>query len=484
MTSRRQFVQGAAGLILPIYAAGNGRSDYSPSSAAPIVLRGVGQNMRATIQAFTGGLNWSNCTRSRHYSNTSFRYAKLVIPTFYQTGANHIDTLFTTSFIFQVGVEYPFNNSFTGIPDRIVVRFSGANTAHYTAGTGPGYIVSDLIDFGSNVTAGSFFGLWTTIENAAGTHSTPNSIPIQTAGENNYQAGWQRYQGYTLAASSLIAAGTALTASSCASYSASNTGQPVYTPIMALIQVPANSAKRFIFGIGDSIMYGVGESASGSGAYGDIMGSALGNAGWCARWIYEVLGHDFVNLGRGGDHFAYYSATNWQYRLALLGLANPTHIFSENGVNDVAAGEAPSAILAYAQRAYSGMIAEANVPVIQTTATISTISGDAWRTIANQTVVNSFFGNSYTHRGVWNDTHVRPYGSTLRAAGVVDPNPAIEYRYTKPEPSLETSLWNVSGAAHYLTGDGGHPNSYGHYTIANTGPACSYHGQPVTDPFV
>ena len=104
--------------------------------------RGVGQAMSIAVQGFAGGSNWSNTTRSRHYSNASFCRFRVVLPTFYPAGSNPIaDTNFPTNYNFQVGFEYPYTNATTGISPRIPVTFNGATSTSYTTTGGPfGYI--------------------------------------------------------------------------------------------------------------------------------------------------------------------------------------------------------------------------------------------------------------------------------------------------------------------------------------------------------
>ena len=496
---RRQIIQAAIASVLAGSNAWGRNPRGSPLAGLPptTTLRGVGQNMRQTVQAL-GNAAYSWCSRTRHYTNTAFRYARFVLPTFYQTGtglslaAPIVDTLLPFNYYFQIGVEYPFNSSYTGIPARIAVTFSGLETASYTQ-TGPGYVLSDLVDFGSVVPANTFFGLWTTIENQVGPSGT-NSIPNQLGGGENILT--NRYQGFVSSTTtSLIGNTTALTASSCTEYDSgvTNLGQAVYTPCMMLIQVPTNSTQKFIFGIGDSIMYGGGEgtcinpgaspTCGTSYEQGDQFGSALSNAGWEARWIYEYLGNEFVNLGRGGDMFAFASSTNWQYRLALLSLANPTCIFSENGFNDLGLYGNATTLLSYAQAAYALMLAHADVPIIQVPAGPDASSTDDYETTGNQTGRTAAFGGSASARGIWNDTYVRTNGSALGNVGFADYSTVLEYNYVEGNPSTETSLWNVNGQPYWLTADGGHPNSNGAATVAATGPACKRGGSSTGNPF-
>ncbi len=444
--------------------------------------RATGQNMRQTLNRFGGGGAWSQCTRSRHYSNVPFRRARFVIPTFFYTGKMLTDTDLPASFNFQVGLEYPFNASFAGIPPRIPVTFGGRHTASYVVGAGStGYLLSDVVDFGSIVSPRTFFGLWTTIENAAGPLSSPNSIPGQVTLSNNYQTGWQRYTGVVAASTSLIANASALTAGSIApAVGAQGGGGYGFSPGMMLIEcAPRHPC---VVGIGDSIMYGVGEGDAGSGTRGDTLGSALGNAGFPARWVFETLGYDFVNLGRPSDAFGKYSPINWKYRLQLLALACPTHILSQNGHNDISGGAGAAAIVEHARAAYAAMRAAVpGVRIVQTCCTPNSASTDGWATAVNQSAAAMSWSGPSSTRGAFNE-YVRTQCAVPDHDGFADPNPAVEYGYIEGSPTTESSLWNVTGSPYGWTRDGTHPNSLGHERAA-AGMLAGRNGAVVADPF-
>ena len=221
--------------------------------------RGLGQAMSLAVQGFAGGSDWSNTTRSRHYSNAGFCRFRAVLPTFYPAGSNPItDTNFATNYNFQIGFEYPYTNAITGISPRIPVTFNGATSTSYTTTSGPfGYIESDVITLPTCVPAGAFFGLWTTIEVASG--SGTNVIPYDYNASNYLQ----RYVGSTGSSSSLIAAGTALVASSIGAYGTSQTGYSggYFTP--AMLMIDSTSTVPTVAVIGNSSAYGSGEGDLG-----------------------------------------------------------------------------------------------------------------------------------------------------------------------------------------------------------------------------
>lgn len=307
--------------------------------STPKVFRGLGQNMTITGAngiGYIAGANWSLTSRSRHYSKVAFQRFRIVLQTFDALGTNPItDTDFANSYTFQVGLEYPYTLANTGIAARIPVTFSGANTAAYVAGAGPfGYILSDIIDLGSPIPAGAFFGLWTTVENTLGAGSPTGTLPTQRLASNFLE----KYIGSVQSQTSQIAAGTALSATSITHTSTARAGVgQIFTPCMMLVEVPASS--KMVVLIGDSMAYGTGEGdTDNSSTSGDVMGSALANAGPITRGLYEVAGLNSINLGRGNDGNKFLiTAANWTYRKQLMVLANPTHVINENGGNDAAA---------------------------------------------------------------------------------------------------------------------------------------------------
>jgi lysophospholipase L1-like esterase len=446
-----------------------------------LVWRANGQGMRWQVN-LTGGSDGAQYTRSRHYSNVPFRYARFVLPTAYTTNGPPVaDADLPNPLTYQLGVEYPFNAAFSGIPNRPAATFGGANTASYAGpGTNPsGYIVSDVVDFGSTVPPGTYFGLHTVAQNTGAL--TTASLPWQAVASDNYASGYERYTGYVATQTDLIAANTALTASSVTPVASTQGGaQTIFTPSAMLILVDAHY--RCIVGPGDSITYGVNEGDLGSGNYGDSMGSKLGNAGIAARWVNETLGYNYVNMGRGSDAFSYYSAANWRYRLQFMTLANPTHIACGYGHNDIGASIALATLLTDAQACHAGMrTACPGVPILQMALTLNTTSTDSFATTANQTPTGGF-GGSASLRGQFNDTYVRANGSALGNAGFFDPNTTIEYGYAEGVPSSETGLFNATGAANGWTQDGTHLNSYGYAQVA-LGMICGRNGVQVTDPF-
>jgi len=530
------------GILLGSAAVSAGFALPKSSAAASTttqVWRGCGQNMRQTIQGFDSGSTWSSMTRSRHYLNRPARYVRFVIATFNNlpvSGSTIKDVLNKASFRYQIGVEYPYNNTYSNIPNRKPVSFSGANVALYSGSSGPGYILSDIYDFGVTVPAGTYFGLWTTQENALGASSPANSLPYQANGCENYgPAGFQRFQGGTGSSTvSLVSTQAAFNQNHITHYGSTQEGAngSVFTPCMMLVL--SDPGTPTVFSIGDSICYGIGEGGLGSGAYGDSMGSAMGNAGYIARWIYEFLKYDNVNLGRGSDGYKYiYDASNWVYRQNLLKLANPTHIVMQNSHNDFAAGISATALLSDAQKTYAtirGLLP--NIPILQACCTpdtlsiqkplwtpnthyaagsvVITVSGSTYTpylcktagvsaasgkgpagtgsAIADGSCVWEYYllgspavqrasngwGSSSSARGTFNDLYVRTSGSALGNAGYIDPNPALEYGYQEGEPQSETSIYNVTGAASGYSIEGTHPNSYGHYLAAKNMVAYLY----------
>jgi hypothetical protein len=499
-------------------AAGNTATSSNQTFTTDVVTtwQGLGQAMSLNVQGFNGGANWSLTTRSRHYSNARFRSFRVVIQTFYPTGTPIADTNFASNYNFQVGFEYPYVNGNTGIPARIPVTFNGATSTSYTTTVGPyGYIISDPINLGYWVPAGAFFGLWTTIENAAGGSSPSNTLPYQRNASNYLE----KYIGVNESVTSQIAAETALTATSIGPVGTGAGGYSDYfTPAMMLIET--DSTNPTVAVIGDSIGYGVGEGTAGNSSIGDPMGDALENAGYVMRGIFENAGYNAVNLSVGSDANKYLSTpSNWTYRKELLELANPTYVINEDIHNDIngtltsawaantaypkysvvaaggganiymatqagtsaSSGNGPSGtgssisdgsviwayLLPYSStndRAgyvfgsianVNGQIAAAvpSAQLIQTTVTPQSASTDSWATTANQTASNYFGTNSVA--SVLNGL-IAGLNPLLGVSGYIDANPYLEYNYP-----TATSLWVVNGTANYATTDGTHPDSEG-----------------------
>jgi peptidoglycan hydrolase-like protein with peptidoglycan-binding domain len=484
--------------------------------------KGLGQAMSTTINGFTGGTNWSNLTRSRHYSNARFRKFRVAIQTFYPAaGAPISDTNFANSYDFQVGFEYPYTAANTGLAARVPVTFSASTSALYTPGAGPyGYILSDEIDLGYWVPANAFFGLWTTIENKA--HGGSNTIPVQTYSTNYVP----RNVGYYATNSSLINANLAFSTTSIVAAPATQIGAGNYfAPSLMLIET--DSSVPTIAVTGDSIAYGVGEGNSGSGATGDTLGNSLGNAGYIARGIFENLGANMVSVARATDGHKFHattSASSWVYRKQIMALSNPDYIIDENGFNDTAYGFAVSnwagntAYAKYMVRTANGnqymcitagtsaasggpsgtgtditdgtahwayiqadpgtaggrssaynfsLIADAHdqlkaampgVPIYQALITPNAASTDSFATIVNQTA--NTFANQQIRRTFINN-YIKSLNPLLSIDGYFDAN-----QYIENDPVTPDSKWVVNGVSFYLTQDGAHPNSVGHATAA------------------
>jgi len=310
--------------------------------AVALTWRGINQGMSVDVQGFGGGSAYSMLHRTRHYSNTRFRRVRAVLQCFQPlAGTPIVDTNFTNDYNFQVGFEQVYQNATTGLSPRKMFKFGSSEVAQYRQASPPanGYLISDVLDLGSYVEAEQFFGLWTTVEEATAGTPITGRIPYTRSSSNFLQ----RYVGYaslngTTVAQSQIALDTAKSATSITAAPATQGGNSNYfTPIMLLIET--DSGDPFIWFVGDSLSYGVGEGGSGSGSEGDGVGSALGNRGFIERGIWENLGYSGGGLGRGSDGNKYLiTPSNWAYRRALLQLANPTHVINANVHNDMQAG--------------------------------------------------------------------------------------------------------------------------------------------------
>jgi hypothetical protein len=319
-----------------------GSSSYSSGAGSLMQWTGMGQGMYSTITGKNGGANISTSTRLRHYSPYAFRRFRIVVPVFETIGTPLLDTLLAggqTVLYFQFGFEYPFVNAASGLAARIPVTFSGANYVRYdssTHDTAIGYLISDIVDAGQWVPAFAFFGLHSTVEVPSG---VVNNVLPYMLNATNFNERWacQSFSATSRLVGNGGATDFALASATVTKLGTTQTGVTgVFTPAMMLIETPLGS--KCVVGIGDSLCQGNNEGQAGSSTFGDSMGSALGNAGWCSRGVFEKALLSFVNLGRGSDGTKFLStANNWRFRKQLMVLANPTHILHENGVNDVSA---------------------------------------------------------------------------------------------------------------------------------------------------
>lgn len=309
--------------------------DIKPASVGGVaVVRGVSQAMNIATEGFSGGTGvWSKTHRTAHYLKLPFKRFKIPLPVFYTDGNNY-DALLPEDYNWQVGFESSLLRSMTGIPARKVVTFDGAGIAQYKFASPPSkwYILSDWIELDEVVPAGQVFGFHTTIEAAARTGNS--KIPYTRNGSNYFQ----RYIGAVSANGvSQIDANTAITGTSYNATSSSQSGaSEYYTPAMMLIETDAGI--EFISIVGSSIPAGIGEAGTGSGAYGDTMGSALGNRGFLERGIMENSPHQLAGQYSKGSQtlIDFLDSSHWKGRRDLLELANPTVVINGLGRNDVA----------------------------------------------------------------------------------------------------------------------------------------------------
>jgi lysophospholipase L1-like esterase len=325
---------------MPGVGTGTGQWRGRNAIAAPPIWRGMGQSMRM-VEGFNGGANRATTSRIPIHSPVPFRYLRLVFPVFRPTGASIADTLFAgpqAVLRYQAGLEYPYAQATSGIAPRIPVLFDGATHAVYDAASwnpAGGVIVSDVIDMGRMIPAGSPVGIWTTAELPAGSYN--NALPYGWVASNFVQ----RFIGQVMATTALTLTGGgvadfALTSPTITAVGAAQAGVTgVVMPCMALVQTTA--ASRCVALIGDSKMKGIGEGNIGSGSLGDVWGDAQGNRGMAERGFYRnTPGTTVFNLAQGSDGFRFqYLANAFRYRLQVLALGNPTHAVLGYAHNDL-----------------------------------------------------------------------------------------------------------------------------------------------------
>lgn len=421
------------------------------------VVRGLGQGFTSRIidgSPTLGG--WAMTSRIRHRTHVLFFRSRVRIPTF--TTHNGVDTDLANDFDFQVGIETAYTSALTGIAARAGYVFSGVNgsgnTASYRAASGPrGYITSDWL-YHSAVADGTFFGIWTTVQQ---TQHTNNLLPNNGLASNFFN----KFEGRNFTTTDQIAANYAISSTSIAgAYASTQTGDPTYPyfgPGCLEIDYPRSAKVPLI--VGHSIPDGSGESASGSASAGsNQQGSQYNNAGYVARGIDETLGWNYAaKITLPGDSFANLAtAANSVYRRQWMTISNPTHIFMDLGTNDVAAGTGLSAIAAN-QLTVTNLYRAAvpGVKIIQPTILPRTNTTDAYATKANQADQTGFLAG----RGAsYNNTYIRALSAAIGIDGYWDLDPLAA-------DGVDSNRW-LSGSANFATGDGIHPNSVMHATIA------------------
>lgn len=244
------------------------------------------------------------------------------------------------SYKFQVALEVRYVDALSGLTTlRIPYLFFGQRTALYNGpGSNPsGNIVSDWLEH-PEIPADAKFGLWTVTENQLGAASPAGTLPVTW----NTSSFIDRHEGIVENGSGADAGISFVTADAAVSRNSVNAFSPHqggatqgFWPCQMLIDY--DPSDRVVTLWGDSIGDGVGEGTSGSGGYGDAMGSPRRNKGYLERAVDETLGLNIAtNLSRGSDGYKYLSlAGNIEKRLNLLTLANPTHIWWQMIHNDV-----------------------------------------------------------------------------------------------------------------------------------------------------
>jgi hypothetical protein len=504
---------------------------YGPNIITPVtpdlVWRATTQGSRIAIQSFNNASALSRTTRNRIVLPVPTRYIQIAIPVFNMVGSNPIiDTLFAgaqAKLWFQVGIEYPYTEAVTGLAPRTPIRFNGLDYATYdnvTWNGATGWLYSDPLDLGFTIPSFTAFGRWVTVEVE---NVGVNVLPISQNSSNFIP----RNTGTILSSTSQIigrggATNAALTATSVSPHTPLQTGSAdFYDPCVMRVMVLRNTKSTVTFG--DSITYGVGEGASGSGAFGDPRGDVYGNAGIMDRGLWNA-GILNVNFGKGSDGYKYMGLndTYWQYRRQIVPWCDPTHVISSNIHNDITQTASCGAWVGDATRNVGDALTNGGNIYIYTASGKAALSGGPSGTggvITDGTAVCAYFGpasgantmialqigrqvrvhwlikgmlpvvpilamcgtpdatstdswatagnqtavtgwgNAASRRGLWNDKIETRY-PPLQLAGYLDPNPYLEDSFP-----TETSKW-VSGSAFYATNDGTHPNSKG-YDLAS-----------------
>lgn len=395
----------------------------------PKTFRNYATRCEPPVLALSNGANIGGSSHLRHKNMVDFRKVRIVVPIYYcaVSGNAILDTLIASRSI-AASIEYPY-----GSGTRYQFRFSGATSPTLINGTlCSGFAVSDILDLGFTIAAGTPFGSYMFVQDLA--HATQyGGVQINTT--------------YTEGASY-----GAVPVDYTATGSIGTTSQIAIGPTMILTE---GTLPCFAI-CGDSIAFGTGDTASGD---------ANGNTGFLAQFIYNC-GYGYVKLACPSERMNDVPS-NWSARLALLSLANPTHIISEYGTNDLKTGVVTT--LAQLQTLKAAELAfyktaVGDIPVYGVTWAPRTISSDNSSTGSDtgfQTPQTNFSPLGASVRESWN-----PYirGAPLSMAGVLDPCLAWEAY------NLNSGYWAFNGTADYMTADETHPSPLGHSLAASTMP--------------
>lgn len=362
---------------------------------------------------------------------------KVVLPLYYlsQTGSGVQEVAITGNISLACSIEFP-----RGSGNRYPFLFSGVANPTVTAGAaGVGHLLeSDVLTLPFTMQSDTAFNIYTYIACAATGRFLGGA----------YSGGGSFLEGGEYSATTPVDKTQTGTITDNFNF--------CYCPVALLSQ--GTLPRVCVWG--DSIAYGVGDSASGDG---------FGNYGWPARYLYKT-GVGYIKMGCPAERMFQAGLGRWTTRLALAAKCNPTLCILQGGTNDIVVGDVTT--LAQMQATIStikGLVTPLIMPSgkwIGCTLLPRTTSTDAFVTSVNQTAQTNFTPLGTSLREAYNDylmggqTH---FDYVLNSGGIVE---AIERRGCW---FGSTTTANYSGTA--LVTDGTHPVTAGVSVIFNNLPS-------------
>lgn len=319
------------------------------------------------------------------------------------------------------------------------VHFSGETSTRDATLQGGQIAISDPIYLVPGLSKGQVFYTRTYVQPNNGTANTGNTPRT-----------WYGYaaSGFYGKHSSSGTAGTDFTLTGPTGLGdADNTAS--FGPV-AIIGIPKDPTKSMVFVLGDSIMFGTGETSAffGDEFPGYVLRLLADNATNATRYNYG-----FVRSAKGSETSFVVGGVGFSVRLGLATAC--THAVDELIVNDIGTSKTLAQIQAAAVARWNALAA-AGLKVYAATSTPRTTSTDNWATVQNQTPAANFGVNSkWSQYNDWLRTVPAPLTGVIDAAAAVT--------------DASGTVWQP---AYVYTGDGLglHPSTAGSIQIATASP--------------
>lgn len=299
--------------------------------AAKTVWRAAGTRVQLPYLTSGASTGQSFGWRINVYEPIAIKRFYVVWPTFHVDESNGSEVDLVQDARMQVGVDEFNTQSMNNLPVRGIVRWNGAPTTSYSKTNGPfAGMVSDVYEMSQ---PRNMFSLYS-VKEWVGT--PPNNMSPRNCNLSNVAGKYEKSEIFTVASGvSPIDTGWAITQTDIGSETLFSSGRLGFCPFIVAELVDGTVS---VIILGTSSARGVNETSgpvTDNNQYGDIHGSR----GWCSRWIGTTLGLPYANFGISGDQLGIMLAgNNFQRRLALAKMLNPSHCLFQHGANDIAGG--------------------------------------------------------------------------------------------------------------------------------------------------